>query len=197
MKVAARRRYTMSTRAAAAAATHERILESATLEFLTRPYEQVSLEDVATRAGVTVQTVLRRFGSKEALVAAAAAAGLARVQEDRNLAPVGNLAGAVHNLVDHYEEWGERVLRMLAQEEQVPPLRNVVDAGRGLHRRWVERTFAPWLQGARASRGRRLAQLIAVTDVYVWKLLRRDQGLSRSTTEQALFEIVQRITGGS
>jgi AcrR family transcriptional regulator len=196
MKLAARRRYTMGARAAAAAVTHERILESATLEFLTRPYEQVSLEDVATRAGVTVQTVLRRFGSKEALVAAAAAAGLERVQAERDLAPIGNLVGAVHNLMDHYEEWGERVLRMLAQEEQVPPLRNVVDAGRTLHRRWVERTFAPWLRGARASRGRRLAQLVAVTDVYVWKLLRRDQGLSRSATEQAVFEIVQLITGG-
>ena len=63
MKVAARRRYTMSTRAAAAAATHERILESTTLEFLTRPYEQVSLEDVATRAGVTVHFPVQAPGA--------------------------------------------------------------------------------------------------------------------------------------
>jgi AcrR family transcriptional regulator len=195
MKVAARRSYRMTARAEAAKATGERILSTATEAFLTHPYEQVSLDDVARGAGVTVQTVLRRFGSKEGLVAAAAEVGMERVRADRARAPIGDLAGAVRNLIDHYEEWGARVLRMLAQEEQVPPFRRVTDAGRQLHRGWVERTFAPWLRGSGADRARRLAQLVAVTDVYVWKLLRRDQGLSRSGTERTLLELLQRITG--
>lgn len=197
MNLAGRRRYTMTARAAAAAATHQRILATATEEFLTRPFEQVSLDDVATDAGVTVQTVLRRFGSKEALVAAAAEVGLERVRSERDRAPIGDVAGAVHNLIDHYEEWGERVLRMLAQEEQIAAFRKVAEAGRELHRGWVERTFAPWLRIRRAARARRLAQLIAVTDVYVWKLLRRDQGLSRAGTGTTLVELVQLITGVS
>ncbi len=187
----------MTARAAAAAATHARILATATELFLARPYEQVSLEDVAKRAGVTVQTVLRRFGSKEGLVAAAAEIGLEQVRAQRNLAPIGDVAGAVHNLIDHYEEWGNRVLRMLAQEEQIPAFGKVAEAGRDLHRHWVARTFAPWLRVPRAARARRLAQLIAVTDVHVWKLLRRDQGLPRSATETVLAELVQLITGVS
>lgn len=197
MNMAARRRYTMTARAAAAAATHARILATATELFLAKPYEQVSLEEVARSAGVTVQTVLRRFGSKEGLVAAAAKIGLEQVRLQRNLAPIGDVAGAVHNLIDHYEEWGDRVLRMLMQEEQVPALRKVAEAGRDLHRHWVERTFAPWLRASRAAHDRRLAQLIAVTDVHVWKLLRRDQGLPRSATETVLVELVQLITGVS
>jgi len=197
MNMAVRRRYTMTARAAAAAATRQRILATATEAFLARPYEQVSLEDVATRAGVTVQTVLRRFGSKEGLVAAAAEVGLEQVRAERDLAPIGDVPGAVHNLVDHYEEWGDRVLRMLAQEEQTPAFRSVAEAGRNLHRRWVERTFAPWLPVSRAARSRRLAQLTAVTDVSVWKLLRRDQALSRNVTETLLVELVQLITGAS
>lgn len=197
MKVAARRAYRMTARARAAAATGERILSTATEVFLGRPYEQVSLDDVAREAGVTVQTVLRRFGSKEGLVAAAAEVGMERVRAERAGAPIGDLAGAVRNLVDHYEEWGARVLRMLGQEENVPPVRKVTDAGRQLHRAWVERTFAPWLRGSGAARARRLAQLAAVTDVYVWKLLRQDQGLSRSATERTLLELLQLITGVS
>jgi hypothetical protein len=86
---------------------------------------------------------------------------------------------------------------MLAQEEHVPPFRKVTDAGRQLHRSWVERTFAPWLRVSGAARALRLAKLVAVTDVYVWKLLRRDQGLSRSATEKTLLELIQLITGVS
>ena len=187
----------MAARAEAAAETAVRIVAAATELFLTRPYEQVALDDVARLAGVTVQTVLRRYGSKEGLVAAAAQAAERTVQADRERAPVGNLAGAIANLAAHYEEWGDRVLRLLSQEERIEPLRRVTDAGRALHRRWVERTFAPWLRGRGAARGQRLAQLAAVTDVYTWKLLRKDQGLSRERTEHAILDLVRRITGGT
>ena len=35
-----------------------------------------------------------------------------------------------------------------------------------------------------------LAQLVALMDVYVWKVLRRDRGLSRMETENAMCEMV-------
>jgi AcrR family transcriptional regulator len=189
------RPYRMSARAASAAATAERILTLATELFLTRPYDQVGLDDIARGAGVTVQTILRRFGSKEGLVAAAAELGRRRVREERDRAPIGDPAGAIGNLVDHYEAWGDRVLLLLSQEERVPALRRVTDAGRALHRRWVDRTFSPLLPGAGGAQRR--AQLIAVTDVYLWKLLRRDQRLSRAATERALLDLVQRLLGGN
>jgi hypothetical protein len=40
------------------------------------------------------------------------------------------------------------------------------------------------------------AQLIAICDVYVWKLLRRDAGLSRKQTELALIELLIPLIGG-
>ncbi|MEA2331317.1 MAG: hypothetical protein QOH58_1455, partial [Thermoleophilaceae bacterium] len=40
-------------------------------------------------------------------------------------------------------------------------------------------------------RDRRLAQLVAVCDVYTWKLLRRGAGLSRRQTELALAELLE------
>jgi AcrR family transcriptional regulator len=188
-----RRQYRMAARAQAAEATGRRILATATSAFLTRAYDEVSLEDVAKDAGVTVQTVLRRFGSKARLVAAAAKVGAQRVQAQRDLAPVGDVAGAVRTLIDHYEEWGDSVLWMLDQEAHVPPFRKVTTSGRQLHRRWVERTFAPWLRVPRVVRARRLALLVTVTDVYVWKLLRRQQGLSRRATAKTLISLTDLI----
>jgi hypothetical protein len=40
---------------------------------------------------------------------------------------------------------------------------------------------------------RRVAELVAVTDLYVWKVLRRDMGLSRADTETAMREMVERV----
>lgn len=195
MKSAPARQYRMGARAEATAATGERIIAAATELFLSRQYEEVALGDVARHAGVTVQTLIRRFGSKEGLVAAAAEVGSREVREQRDEAPVGDVAGAVRNLFEHYEQWGDRVLLMLCQEERVEPLRQITDAGRALHRDWVERTFSAWLRDRDTHRQQRFAQLVAVTDVYVWKLFRRDQGLSREAAERALRDLVELITG--
>jgi hypothetical protein len=37
------------------------------------------------------------------------------------------------------------------------------------------------------------AQLVAVTDVYVWKLLRRDMKVSRSRAGLALQDMIERL----
>ena len=186
----------MGARAEAAAETGRKILGAVIELHMERYFDQVSLEDIAERAGVTVQTVLRRFGSKERLIEAASEEVRGRVASQRDEAPVGDVAGAVANLVDHYEEWGESVLRLLAQEDRVPAFRRATDAGRIMHREWVERTFAPFLEGRRVeARERLLAQLVAVCDVYVWKVLRKDMGLSRGQTEFALGEMIFALRG--
>jgi AcrR family transcriptional regulator len=188
---AAKRPYRMTARAEEVRATGERILDATEELFWSGPVERMSLEAVATAAGVTVQTVLRRYGSKDGLVAATAARAAERVRRQRDGAPVGDIAGAVANLLDHYEDMGERALRLLAEEASSPLMAEIAESGRELHRRWVERTFAPQLAGLRGvARTRRRAQLVAVTDVYVWKLLRHDAGLSRRQVEQAVSELI-------
>ena len=191
-----KRSYRMRARAEAAAETGRRILEAVIELHRERFFDQVSLEDVAERAGVTVQTVIRRFGSKEGLIEAAAEEGKRQVMRQRNRAPIGDIEGAVKNLVDHYEEWGDSALRLLAQEERVAAFRAVTDAGRALHYEWVERTFAPLLaERAGTARRRLLAELIAICDVYFWKILRRDLGLSREQTELAIRETILALEG--
>lgn len=188
------RAYRMSARADAATDTHRRVLEAALRQFGARLYDEVSLADVARDAGVTVQTVLRRFGSKEALTEAAAALGMEEVRRSRWTAPVGNVTAALHGLIEHYEVWGDRSLRFLSQEQRIPAMRRVTDAGRALHHEWVDHVFAPWLAAARGvARTRLRARLIAGTDVYVWKIMRRDLGLGARATEVTMRELAAAV----
>ncbi len=197
-QLAPRRPYRMVARAESAAATGERILDAAVEVFWESPAEQVSLHEVARRAGVTVQTVIRRFGGKEGLFAATAEREVERVRRQRDEARTGDVNGAVRVLVDHYEAMGDRVVRLLAEEERVPELRRLADQGRASHREWCARVFAPALEGREgADRKRRLAQLVAVCDVYTWKLLRRDAGMSRRQTELALVELLEPMLEGA
>jgi AcrR family transcriptional regulator len=194
LEAAPRRRYRMGARADAAAATGERILDAAVELFWEGPTSEIALEDVARRAGVSVQTVIRRFGGKDGLMAAAGDRETARIAEQRNLPEPGDVQAAVKVLIDHYEETGDRVLRMLAEEGRMPAISPLIERGRKMHREWCTRMFG-FALGRRSGSDRRrlLAQLIAVCDVYTWKLLRRDCGLGRRQTELALIELLNPI----
>ena len=185
----------MGARADAARATGERIIAALVSLFLEQPLDQIRLADVAERAGVTVQTVIRRFENKNGLVVAATRFLTTQVAAQRGDVTPGDVAGAVANLVEHYERDGDLALRLLAEEPTIPELGSITDAARDLHRRWCATVFAPTVDRLTGvQRKRRLAQLVAVCDVYVWKLLRRDAGLSRAQTELALIELLTPLT---
>jgi AcrR family transcriptional regulator len=190
-----RRTYVMTARAAAAEETATAIVTAFTELFLERGLAHVSLREVADRAGVSVQTVIRRFGDKDGLTAAAASAGTAAVDAHRRTAVPGDLDDIVDNLLDHYDDHARVALRLLAEEDSAPAIAPVTATGRRLHREWCERVFAPWLgdlQGA--DHDRRLAQLVAVCDVYTWKLLHVDAGLGRRQLRVALLEMLAPLT---
>ena len=193
-----RRPYRMRARRVAAEATATGVLDAALGLFTDLPYEEVSLELIAERAGVTKRTVLRRFRSKEELFSQAMAHGGEEEMRERDAAPVGDIDGAVRNVIAHYERWGNNRLRMISQEHRIPVVRQDAEIGRRYHRAWVERTFAPLLRGRRgASRERRVVGLVALTDLYTWKLLRRDLGLSQAETERTLIELIEALKGES
>jgi AcrR family transcriptional regulator len=190
-RAVAKRPYRMSARAGAAAATRERLLTVAWAEFSTRPYEEVRLTEIAEQAEVTVQTLHLRFGSKERLFTAAYSSWGLPVIAAREEAPVGDVVGAVANLFDRYEAHGEAVLRLLSQEERIPAVAEMTEAGRLYHRAWAEKTFARLLDGLRGKAlRRRSAAIVLATDVLAWKVLRHDVGLTRAEAELAMIEIV-------
>jgi AcrR family transcriptional regulator len=186
----------MVARAEAAAATRERLLALAWKHFSERPFDDVPLSDVARDAGVSVQTLHAHFGTKDALFVAAWDWRMTPEGRRRDHAPIGDVGAAVRVLYDSYDADGDAVLRLLAQEERIPAVREMADAGRRWHRRWVEHTFAPQLDGlAGTRRERRLVALVVATDLLVWKLLRREMGLGRRAAEQIVADMVAMSKG--
>jgi AcrR family transcriptional regulator len=192
MSDAGKRGYRMVARAEAKAATRERILEAAVAVGEEVPFGEVTLKAVAERAGVSVQTVLRHFGSSDDLFVAAVVHMGTQMAGDRDVEPDWPLERIVGVLVDHYERFGERILRMLGQEERHPQIKAFTDLGRTYHAQWCADAFAPALAPLRgARRERRLSQLIVATDLYTWKILRLDRGLPPAEVKRAIRELIE------
>jgi AcrR family transcriptional regulator len=181
----------MRARAESTASTRERILRAIIDLAMAEMSVDVTLEQVAGRAGTSVQTILRHFGSRDALVAEATEQGAAEVAEERR-APGGGVDANLTLLVDHYESRGRFVLSLLDRDDAAAQA--VTTPGKDLHRRWVEEVFGPRLP----DRGRDalVDMLVVVTDVYAWKLLRLDRGLDRAATEDRIRAMARAILNG-
>ncbi|MGH2957810.1 MAG: TetR/AcrR family transcriptional regulator [Solirubrobacterales bacterium] len=181
----------MSVRGAAAQVTRERIIDAAIHAFSERWYDEVTIRGVAADAGVALQTVRNHFATKEELFLAAIERIGASIESVRGSVTPGDVDGAISTLVDDYERTGDLNLRLLAVEPRIKVVRPMMARGRAGHQAWVEHVFADALAGLRGRvRERRTAQLLAVTDVFTWKLLRRDKGLDRDQTIAAMRELV-------
>lgn len=187
----------MDVRARRSEETAKRILDAALQRFLTRPYDSVTLAEVAKAAEVTVPTLIAHFGRKEELFVAACEAWGYRMIELGNEAPLNDHAGAVHYLLEHYEGEGDFILHLLAEENRFPSVREITDKGRTYHRLWVERIFEPSLKRLRGSRREQLViQLSVATDILTWKQMRHDMKLSRRRTEAVIVHMIDALTGG-
>jgi len=85
-------------------------------------------------------------------------------------------------------------MRMIALEERMDVVRDVVAAGRVAHEEWVERVFGPLLEPA-PRRRLQVLQLVTATDVYTWKLLRRDRHLSPDEVVAVMEDLCRRVAG--
>ncbi|HVV90332.1 MAG TPA: helix-turn-helix domain-containing protein [Solirubrobacterales bacterium] len=190
------RTYRQTRRADATERTREAILDAAQELFRADPQLDPSLEALAERAGVSTRTVIRQFGSKEGLLEAAIAAGVEAAKATRHAEP-GDVEGGVAALVAHYEAMGDEVVRWLALAERLPFVRRVTESGVKSHYAWVEEVFAPDLDGLpRGERRARRAALATATDVYVWHLLRRREGLGREATRATMLALVEAARQG-
>lgn len=190
-----RRAYVMTTRATAVEETAARVVDEFTALYLERPFAQITLREVAERAGVSVQTLIRHFGDKEGLTAAAAARKSQEIANQRGEAVAGDLDSIVDNLLAHYAVHGRTALRLLADEDSAPAIGAVAAEGRALHRAWCERVFHSFLADlSTIDRKRRTAQLVAVCDVHTWQLLHHRAGLDGDQLRLALLELLAPLT---
>ncbi|HEV7721257.1 MAG TPA: TetR/AcrR family transcriptional regulator [Iamia sp.] len=191
----ATRPYSMTNRSARAEATRRRIAETAAALFLEHAYADVTLAGIAEAAGVSHQTVLNHFESKAGVVA-----GVAELMEVQTTSArsdgvePGDVAGAVHALVGDYERIGDANARWAA--EGLDEIADLLDRARASHQRWLATMFGAGLPPKGAARRRAINALHAATDVYTWKLLRRDLRLTRGETEKTIIALVEGVLRG-
>lgn len=184
------RNYRMTARAQAALQTADRIIDAMLARFVTASYERIRIEDVAADAGVTGQTVIRRFGTKAALMNATVERELGRIGAAREAAAQASPAETVHELVRHYEKYGALILKTYSEAPLVPGLPEIAARGRAFHVEWCRRAFALEPSLRHDERERRIAQIIAICDATTWRILRFDGGLDAVQTERAIAELL-------
>lgn len=191
------RAYNMSARAVSAKRTRSRVLEAAVQQLKGRLRSDIRLDDVAAQAGVTVQTVLRLYGSKAKLFSSALDEVLLEMRRGLARAEPGNVAEAVRTWFDHYEEFGDVVITNLADEHD-PAVAPVVRIGRERHRDRVRNVLERQLRKVPADRRERVVDaLVCACDVYTWKLLRRDMGRSRPEAEATMALMINSLLAGA
>jgi AcrR family transcriptional regulator len=174
--------------------TRDALLDAADEEFYGNRWHRTSLEALSKKAGVTKQTLLRHFGSKDGLLLQAMMRGAAQIFEQRWSTSAGDVAGAVENLLDHYETWGERSLRIGSWQSGPAVLGKLSQGARQVHYSWVEYAFAPWLESLdEPARTRRRAALIALCDVQTWWIMSHDLGLERAEIHATLTDAIERL----
>jgi len=189
----AKRPYVMTARAERMEETRARILDCAADLYVERGIDQFTLEEVARRAGTTVQTILRIHASRDQLFFTALDK-LARSGVPLKPTPPGDIAAAVGAIFDLYETSGEMVLQWLSDERRRPELKKTLDEGRADHRDWVRLAFAPQIEACvEAARARLFNVLVVATDVYVWSKLRKDNGLARPEAEAIVRDIIEAV----
>ena len=109
------RTYTMRARAEQAQQTRNRILDAVLTLVDEVPLAACTLPAIAERADVSVQTVLRVFGSRERLSEAALERSLPAVLAERPADP-NDRRRSIETLIDHYETRGDGALLLLGQE---------------------------------------------------------------------------------
>ena len=189
----------MGARAEAAHRTREAILDGGERAFADRWYDEVTLADVAREAGVSQQTVVNHFGSKENLYLRGLTERFApRVAAARSGVVVGDTGSVVQAVVDDYEQTGMGTIRVLALAERHPTLAEVTKGGRTYHRGWVAEALAPRLAGrSKGDRERIVGLLATVLDVRTWYQLRHEEGRSVAQIQEDLRRLVEAVLADS
>ncbi|HYO39288.1 MAG TPA: TetR/AcrR family transcriptional regulator [Nocardioidaceae bacterium] len=190
------RSYDMTARSESSASTRDRIVRAGAELLMHRSYEDVTLATIAHTAGVSHQTVLNHFGSKEGVAGAVADVLRSEMDGLRGRAVPGDVRGAVRIVVEQYEQFGDSNVRWAMSAERLGSLASRIDEARAYHQDWLGWVFADDLPSGKAQRRRAVNALHAATDVYTWKLLRRDLGLSRRETENTMAGLVSGVLRG-
>ncbi len=186
----------MSARAESIKETGDRILDATLVLFAQRPVDRIRLDEIADTSGVTVPTIVRRYGGKSGVLVALVERELARIAARRTAHADDPLDDVIRDLVEHYERYGLLILKVYSESPLIEGLAEVSARAREHHVAWCRVTFSRRITGDPAVHARRLAATIAVCDATTWRILRQDGGLDPSQTRASLKELLAPIITG-
>ncbi len=175
----------MSARADQVAINDSKIMDAVADLWIELPMAELTLEKVAERSGVTVRTILRKYGSKEGLIKSLIENDGGRFTNNRMQVVPGDLPGILDALLEEYELMGDAMIRTLTVEYDFPFTAALLSKARLIHREWCDMVFKPFLpESYSESHETVLSSFIAATEFYLWKLMRKDLGKSPEQTRQ-------------
>lgn len=130
MKSKAVRKYAMTNRSKAAEQTAQDIIRVLGELWMEYSLHEITLELIAERSGVTTRTILRKYGSKEGIFAAAMKKDPAGIQSIKSQAIPGNIKSIASVLMQEYELTGMASVRTLAIEHDMPFAAKILRKGR-------------------------------------------------------------------
>jgi AcrR family transcriptional regulator len=152
----------------------------------------ITLEMVAKEAGLTTKTILRKFGSKEGLTNESLSYLAAKIESERTSTNAGQVDEILKALLSNYEKMGEAAIRTINLESELEIARQIGAKGRKLHRDWCMRMFASFLPDKQSDDYEiQLVSFIAATEIYLWKLMRKDLELSKEQTFSIFKNLVE------
>lgn len=175
----------MMERAEQVARNDQNIMDAMADLWLEVPLSELTLDKIAQKSGVTVRTILRKYGSKEGVLKACMENDGGRFTQKRMQVTPGDLQGILDALLEEYEHMGDALIRTLTVEYEFPSTREILKKARTIHRDWCEGVFKPFLPPISSGNYETvLSAFIAATEFYLWKLLRRDLGKSLKECRQ-------------
>ena len=139
-----------------------------------------------------MRTILRKFGSKDGLFEECLAYDSANISKNRDVAKPGDLDHIIRTLIDNYEEIGDAAIRTIMLEPEMEIARKIGEKGREVHRMWCAKMFASFLPNRQATQYEiELSAFVAATEIYLWKLLRKDLKMDKEEVITVFTKLVK------
>jgi AcrR family transcriptional regulator len=188
----------MSERAEQVARNDRRIKDAMAELWLEVPLSELTLDKISQRSGVTVRTILRKFGSKEGLLKSCIEDEGERFTSKRMQVTPGDLPGILDALLEEYEHMGEALIRTLTVEYEFSTTKGLLKKARQIHREWCQKVFGPYLPSRSSEEYETvLSAFISSTEFYLWKLLRKDLGKSKKQCRQIFLFTLESLVNNA
>ena len=129
-----KRSYQMSERAKQVARNDRKIMNSMSDLWIELPLSEITLDIISQKSGVTVRTILRKFGSKEGLFKAC-------IEKDADRFTINNTQNIRHINqlhiifpIEEYEHMGDALIRTLTVEYNFYSTQELLHKARTMHR---------------------------------------------------------------